>query len=198
MGNVMQLNRGSQSASKALDRTIPEQVLCAMPMLDRGKQTEWFKITQKHSGSSQWPIFYLFDRPSWEITTTMLFFWCVVIKTTSSAWHLVHFHSKSYGCLESQHLSTHCWYWLWSGRWANPYQGHCRSRPIQTSIPVYSFLLVFCDSCKPHHQEHWLLQAVEGAETVFCFVLFYFKIFLSTLHSAQLSNICYSISSPAS
>lgn len=32
------------------------------------KQKEWLKITWKHSGSYQWSIFYLLDRPSWEIT----------------------------------------------------------------------------------------------------------------------------------
>lgn len=167
-------------------------------MLDRGKQTEWLKITQKHSGSYQWRFFYLFDRPLWEITT-MLFFWCVlIIKKTNSAWHLVHFHSKSYGCLESQHLSTHDWYWVMNWEMNKSTPRPLPFKAIQTSTPVYSFLLGFCNSCKPHHQEHWLLQAVEGAETVFHFVLFYFKIFLSTLHSAQLSNIRYSISSPAS
>lgn len=60
---------------------------------------------------------------------------------------------------------------LGSGRWPNPHQGLCRSRPTQTSTLVYSFLLGFCNRCKPQHQEHWLFQAVEGAETVFSFVI---------------------------
>lgn len=144
---------------------ITEQVLCVIPVLDRGTQTEWLAVTQKHSGSYQWPIFYLLDRPSWEITT-MLFFWCVLIKKTNSAWHLVHFHSKSYGCLESQHLCPNRWYWVrkWEVTKSTP-------RVIQTPTLVYSFLLGFCNCCKPQHQEHWLFQAVEGAETVFGFVL---------------------------
>lgn len=164
---------------------------------------ECLEITQKHSGSSQWPIFYLFDRPWWEITK-MLFLWCVLIKKTNTAWHLVHFIQRGMGVWNLSTSAPLTGIELWRGRGTNPHQCHCHPRPVQTSTFVYSSLLGPCHICvktKPHLQEHWLLQAVEGAETVVVFFFslnFPLKYSSSTPHSVQQHTTHYAISSPAS
>lgn len=110
------------------------------------------------------------------------------------------FHSKRYGCLESQHLSTP--YWLsyevgdkqtHTSATVVKVKGQTRHPPLFTVFHWFPVIAVL----KPHLQEQWLLQAVEGAETVFCFVNFPLKYLSITLPSAQLHTIHCTISSPA-
>lgn len=64
---------------------------------------EWLQITQKHSGSYPWSIFYLFHRPSWEITQyNAIFLMCAnkVKEKQIQLYTFVHFYSKSSGCLK--------------------------------------------------------------------------------------------------
>lgn len=102
----------------------------------------------------------------------MLFLWCVLIKKTNTAWQLVHFIQRGMGVWNLSTSAPLTGIELWRGRGTGPHQCHCRPRPVQTSAFVYSSLLGPCHICiktKPHLQEHWLLQAVEGAETVVFF-----------------------------
>lgn len=53
------------------------------------KQEEWHKITRKHSGSYQRSIFYLFDRPSWEITKYNAIFLMCANKVKENEYNLI-------------------------------------------------------------------------------------------------------------
>lgn len=72
-------------------------------------------------------------------------------------------------------------------------QGQSRHPPLFTVSYWFSVILV-----NPIIRNIGCSRQWKVLKQFFCFVLFYFKIFLRTLHSAQMSNICYSISSPAS
>lgn len=77
----------------------------------------------------------------------MLFLWCVLIKKTNTAWHLVHFIQRGMGVWNLSTSAPLTGIELWRGRWTGPHQCHCHPRPVQTSTFVYSSLLGPCHIC---------------------------------------------------
>lgn len=116
------------------------------------RQKEGPQITQKFHGSYLWSVFYLFDRPSWEITKYNAIFLMCANK------------EHKYNCT------------LWSifiqrvqGVWnfTKPIQMPLRSEadPRHTPLFTVSYWASVIPVLKYHPSGTWLLRAVEGAET---------------------------------